>query len=62
MTTEELIIGLFCRVDGIFSIGPGRRAKIVLAAASDPQDKNQQIAQRLHLARETRALLAPTVG
>ena len=29
------------------------RAKIVLAAASDPQDKNQQIARRLHLARET---------
>lgn len=29
------------------------RAKIVLAAATTPQDKNQQIAQRLHLARET---------
>jgi putative transposase len=29
------------------------RAQVVLAAAAEPQDKNQQIAQRLHLARET---------
>lgn len=29
------------------------RAEIVLAAASDPQEKNQQIARRFQLARET---------